>query len=310
MAGRLHSGSGQYLAHLLEWMPRVAPTDRITLLLPRHAAMGDVTPKVSQQRGSTIDVEPVQLPPLPENLAKLWWEQIAAPRAARKIGASLYFVPYWAAPFWQPQPTVVTIHDLIPLLLPAYRGGAMQRAYTRLVSWTSRRTAAILTVSEAAKRDIVAHLHVPPQRVHVVYHGPNQEGADAPNAAELTQVKQRYTLPDRFFLYLGGFDVRKNVAGLIAGYARYRSCGGDPNVKLVLAGTLPTADTPFFPDPRRLAREAGLAEDVHCCGWVDEADKQAIYTLATAFVFPTLYEGFGMMVLEAMQAGAPVVTSY
>lgn len=309
MAGRLHSGSGQYLAHLLEWMPRVAPANRITLLLPRHAATGNVTPELCRQMWPAVEVVSVFLPPLPENLAKLWWEQVAAPRAARNAGANLYFAPYWAAPIWQPLPTAVTIHDLIPLLLPAYRGGVMQRAYTRLVSWTSRRAAAILTVSEAAKRDIVAHLHVPPQRIHVVYHGPNQEGVAAPNSADLARVKARYALPDRFFLYLGGFDVRKNVAGLIAGYARYRLQGGDPAIGLVLAGALPATDTPFFPDPRRLALEANLAAEVHCCGWIDEADKPAIYALATAFVFPSLYEGFGMMVIEAMQAGAPVVTS-
>ena len=74
-------------------------------------------------------------------------------------------------------------------------------------------------------------------------------------------------------------------------------------------GALPSADTAFFPDPRRLAQEMGCAAQVHCCGWVEEADKPALHALATAFVFPSLYEGFGMMVLEAMQAGAPVVTS-
>jgi glycosyltransferase involved in cell wall biosynthesis len=309
MAGRLHSGSGQYLAHLLDWIPRVAPADRISLLLPGHAAMAQVSPEQCQQWWPAVDVTLVQLPPLPENPAKVWWEQYAAPRAARRIGANLYFSPYWGAPFWQPLPTVVTIHDLIPLLLPAYRGGAVQQAYTRLVSWTSRRAAAILTVSEAAARDIVTHLHVPPEQVHVVPHGPNQEGVAAPTRADLVRVKARYALPDHFFLYLGGFDVRKNVAGLVAGYASYRARGGDPNVKLVLAGALPASDTPFFPDPRRLAQEAGFTGDVHCCGWVDEPDKPALYALATAFVFPTLYEGFGMMVLEAMQAGAPVVTS-
>lgn len=309
MVGRLNSGSGQYLAHLLEWMPQVSPADKITLLLPVHPAMGEITPGESRQRWPQIDVAPIRLPGLPENLAKLWWEQVAAPQVARRLAADVYLAPYWAAPFWQPLPTVVTIHDLIPLLLPAYRGGLAHRAYTRMVGWTSRRAAAILTVSEAAARDIVTHLRVPRACVHVVYHGPNQEGAITPDAADLARVKERYALPDRFFLYLGGFDVRKNVHGLIAGYVRYRERGGDPQVKLVLAGVLPVKDTAFFPDPRRLAQEAGCASDVHCCGWVEEADKPALYALAIAFVFASLYEGFGMMVLEAMQAGAPVVTS-
>ena len=309
MAGRLASGSGQYLAHLLDWAPRVAPETRLSLLTPVHRAMGDATPQALAARWPTLSVVPVKLPPLPENLAKLWWEQVAAPAAVRSLRADAYWAPYWAGPIWQPAPVVVTIHDLIPILLPAYRGNLAQRAYTRLVAWTARRATAILTVSEAAARDIVAHLKVAPARVHVVYHGPNQQGSTRPGAAELARVKQKYTLPDRFFLYLGGFDVRKNVEGIIAGYVRYLDLGGSVETKLVLAGALPAVDTAFFPDPRRLARRAGCAAHVICCGWVEEEDKAALYALATAFIFPSHYEGFGMMLLEAMQAGTPVVTS-
>jgi glycosyltransferase involved in cell wall biosynthesis len=122
-------------------------------------------------------------------------------------------------------------------------------------------------------------------------------------------VRQKYQLPARFFLYLGGFDVRKNVQTTIHAYQRYLAQGGDPNIHLVLAGKLPAHDTPFTPDPRKIAQAAGVAHQLHCCGWVDEADKPALYALSTAFFFPSLYEGFGMMVLEAMRAGAPVVTS-
>jgi glycosyltransferase involved in cell wall biosynthesis len=271
--------------------------------------MTNAAPEENQRRWPQIDVVPVSLPPLPENLAKVWWEQVVAPRAAQRLGADVYFVPYWAPPVWRPLPVVVTIHDLIPLLLPAYRGRLLQRIYTQLVCWAARRATAILTVSDAAARDIVAHLRVEAARVHVVHHGPNQEGSVTVDAAHLQRVRARYALPERFFLYLGGFDVRKNVQAVIEGYARFRARGGDPAVKLVLAGALPAQDTPFFPDPRRLAQEAGCAADVHCCGWVEEEDKPALYALATAFVFPSLYEGFGMMILEAMQAGTPVITS-
>jgi glycosyltransferase involved in cell wall biosynthesis len=309
MTGRLTSGSGQYLSHLLDWLPRVTPTVQILLLQPLHRTMTNAAPEENQRRWPQIDVVPVSLPPLPENLAKVWWEQVVAPRAAQRLGADVYFAPYWAPPVWRPLPVVVTIHDLIPLLLPAYRGRLLQRIYTQLVCWAARRATAILTVSDAAARDIVAHLRVEAARVHVVHHGPNQEGSVTVDAAHLQRVRARYALPERFFLYLGGFDVRKNVQAVIEGYARFRARGGDPAVKLVLAGALPAQDTPFFPDPRRLAQEAGCAADVHCCGWVEEEDKPALYALATAFVFPSLYEGFGMMILEAMQAGTPVITS-
>jgi glycosyltransferase involved in cell wall biosynthesis len=197
---------------------------------------------------------------------------------------------------------------LIPLLLPAYRGGVLQRAYTALVSRTAQRAAAVIAVSEAARKDVITLLGISPERVHAVLHGPNQPAA-APTSEQLAAIRQKYALPQRFFLYLGGFDVRKNVGATLEAYRGYLDRGGDPSVRLVIAGKLPSADSAFFPDPQKKAAELQLGESVHFCGWIDEADKPALYALATAYIFPSLYEGFGMMVTEAMQAGAPVVTS-
>jgi glycosyltransferase involved in cell wall biosynthesis len=300
-AGDAASGSGQYVDHLLAALPQAAAGVRWTVLVPERE--GAALPP-----WPGIDVVPLRLLPLPANLSKLWWEQVTVPRAARRLGAAVLWVPYWAAPWRQPVPTVVTVHDLIPLLLPAYQGGLLQRGYTRLVSTTARRAAEIIAVSAASGRDIAEHLDIPVGHIHVVHHGPNQEGA-APAPDQLTAVRQKYGLPERFFLYLGGFDARKNVRATVAAYRRYLDRGGDPGIKLVLAGKLPEAPSAFFPDPRALAAESGLGGQVLCIGWVDEEDKPALYKLATAFVFPSLYEGFGMMVLEAMQAGAPVITS-
>ncbi len=298
--GQSHAGSGQYTDHLLGHLPHAAPHARWTLLLPAGKALPSSLPP-------QINLQTVDLPPLPANLAKLWWEQVTVPRMARKLGADLLWVPYWAAPWWQPVPTVVTIHDLIPLLLPAYRGGWLNRLYTRLVSVTARRADQVLTVSQASARDIVAHLGIPDQRITPVHHGPNQEGVAV--GSELDTVRAKYSLPDRYFLYLGGFDVRKNVAGVLMAYGRFLEKGGDAGVGLVIAGKLPTHDTKFAPDPRQLATDLGLLDKITFTGWVDEADKPALYALSLGFLFPSHYEGFGMMVLEAMQAGTPVVTS-
>lgn len=304
--GDLASGSGQYVEHLLAHLPPAAPMVRYSLLLPagRAVALGNLA-----SRWPGIDPVFLPMPTLPRRLAKLWWEQVTVPRAARKLGVDVLWVPYWAAPYWQSVSTVVTIHDLIPVLLPAYRGGWLQRGYTRLVSYTSRRAAAVIAVSHAGARDIVAYLGIPADRVHVVHHGPNQEGQPAPSVDQVAATRQKYQLPERFFLYLGGFDVRKNVRTTLAAYRSYLDRGGDPAVQLVIAGKLPAVDTAFFPDPQKTAAELHLTEQVHFCGWIDEPDKPALYALAIAFIFPSLYEGFGMMLLEAMQAGAAVVTS-
>ena len=302
--GRGTAGSGQYLHHLLTHLPHLPQAVRLSLLAPSEHA---------DAAWPGVTTVPLRVPPLPGPLRKVWWEQVSVPAAARRLAADVLWVPYWAAPGWQPVPVCVTVHDLIPRLLPAYRGGLHHRLYTALVCATARRSAAILTVSQASKRDIVEQLGIPAARVHVVYHGPNQTdaqpGAPSASPASLDAVRARYGLPPRFFLYLGGFDSRKNVAGTIAAYQRYLALGGDPDVKLVLAGQLPSQDGAFAPDPRPIAAQLGVSEAVVCCGFVDEADKPAIYAMATAFVFPSLYEGFGMMVLEAMAAGTPVITS-
>jgi len=305
-AGQEGAGSGQYLHHLLDHLSRTAPYHRCTLLIPPAAA---ARLDASRRTWPGVDVVIRKPPPLPRQLAKLWWEQVTMPQAARRLDADVLWTPYWAAPYWQPRPVAVTVHDLIPLLLPAYSRGSLQRLYTRLVSVTVRRSAAVITVSQASARDIVAHLDVPGERVHVVYHGPNQEGQVEIDRDLLADIRQRYGLPERYFLYLGGFDARKNVAGVLQAYRRYLDRGGDPGVRLVIAGKLPAQDSDFAPDPRKKAAEMNLIHQVHFCGWVAEADKPALYHMATAYLFPSFYEGFGMMLLEAMQAGTPVITS-
>jgi len=304
--GHSTAGSGQYIEHLLATLPHQAPQTRFSLLLP--LAQSDSLAQW-QNRWPGIELVPHALPPLPENLAKLWWEQILVPQLARRMAADLLWVPYWAAPYWQPIPVAVTVHDLIPYLLPAYRGGLLQRVYTKLVAHTARRSAAVITVSHASARDVIQQLHIPGERVHVVYHGPNQALTDPPDAAWLVAIRQKYNLPKRYFLYLGGFDARKNVAATLHAYRRYLDRGGDPAVKLVIAGRLPQTDSAFAPDPQKIAAELDLLQQVQFSGFVPDADKPALYTLSTAYIFPSLYEGFGMMVLEAMGAGTPVLTS-
>ncbi|MEZ4659396.1 MAG: glycosyltransferase family 1 protein [Caldilineaceae bacterium] len=308
----LGAGSGQYLHQLLAWMPRQAPQTQFDVYIPQRVRDEARSPAFGKSRTSdaaNLHIIPTPLAKLPRNLAKLWWEQVQMPLAARRSRADLLWIPYWAAPLWQPCPTAVTIHDLIHLLLPAYHGGRLQRLYTALVSHTARRADAILTVSHAGARDIVQHLNVPGEKVHVVYNGMSAVDEQVRNEDYVRQVRAKYELPARYFLYLGGFDVRKNVQATLAAYARYLAQGGDPQVKMVIAGKLPAQDSAFAPDPRRMAAALGLGEQVHFCGWVDEADKPAIYAQAVAYFFPSLYEGFGLMVLEAMGAGAPVVTS-
>lgn len=320
-----NTGSGQYLHRLLPHLADLASPDgaerpggggpelKLTLLLAR-APEKRLPRFLSDSQCRSVHAVVAPPPPLPRKLSKLFWEQVTVPLHVRGLRAGLLLVPYWAAPLWQPAPTVVTVHDLIPLLLPAYRGGWSGALYTRIVTASARRCACALTVSEAGRRDVLSHLKLPQTRVHAVHHGPNRAplaraGEEEAPASGSGYVAGKYGLPRRYFLYLGGFDARKNVQAIIRAYKRYLEKGGDPSVKLVVGGALPHADTLFAPDPRRQARRLGVEDSVRFIGWVSEADKAQLYAGATAFLFPSVYEGFGMMLLEAMDAGTPVVTS-
>jgi glycosyltransferase involved in cell wall biosynthesis len=255
-----------------------------------------------------VDAEVVRPGASRSNLAKVWFEQVRFPRACARIGAGVAHVPYWAPPLRSPVPTVVTIHDLIPLVLADYRGGPLVRLYTRLVSAASSRAALVLADSAASRRDIVDRLRIPGSRVRTVYLAAGKEYSPGKPASDAATCK-RYRLPERYLLYLGGFDVRKNVGALLAAYARARP-GFTDSCSLVVAGRLPSKDTPFAPDPRRLAATLGLGEGpVRFAGFVEEGDKPALYRGATALVFPSTYEGFGLPPLEAMACGTPVVCS-
>ena len=213
--------------------------------------------------------------------------------------------PYWASPLFSRIPGVVTVHDLIPALLPAYRGGVLGKAYNLLVRASARRAAYVLTDSQAARQDILRHLHIAPHRVEAIHLAAEARFRPIHDPTALNRVRHKYELPCSYLLYLGGFDVRKNVSGILRAFARLDGT----ETRLVIAGQLPRQDSGLFPDPRRIATELGILDRVLFTGWVDEEDKPALYSGAVAFLFPSLYEGFGLPPLEAMSCGTPVIAS-
>jgi glycosyltransferase involved in cell wall biosynthesis len=281
------TGSGQYTRNLLEALAKANPMNEYLLFSP-----GPASPTSNTQY-------PIS------NRAKLWFEQISFPRACRRL--DLAHVPYFASPLFPTVPTVVTVHDLIPLIVPAYRGSLLVRLYTRLVAAAARKAEAIITVSQASEQDIVRHLHIPPERIHVTYEAAGETFQPVEDEAQLAAVRQKYALPKRYLLYLGGFDQRKNVSTVVRAFALL--INRQPQARLVIAGKLPGRASPMFLAPCCLVEELGVEERVIFTGWVAEEDKPALLSGATAFVFPSLYEGFGLPPLEAMACGTPAIAS-
>jgi glycosyltransferase involved in cell wall biosynthesis len=297
-------GSGQYLKYLLPALLEADDGLEIILVSPKPFDLKPDPPPPNLR----FHVARTPFGRQSSHLAKVWFEQITFPRACRKLGVDVAHVPYFGSPLSPSVPTVVTIHDLIPIVLPEYRGGLLVRLYTSLVAAAAPQARIILADSEASKRDILQKFSLPAECVRVIYLAPAPNFQPAETWQQVVDIKAKYNLPENFVLYLGGYDVRKNVSALLHAYTWVNRTLGD-QYPLVLAGRLPEVDTSFFPDPLRIARELGLAEAIITPGWIAEEDRPLLYAAATVFVFPSRYEGFGLPVLEAMACGVPVVTT-
>jgi glycosyltransferase involved in cell wall biosynthesis len=292
-----HTGSSQYLRHLVSTLVHIAP-EHIYYV---------VTPDGSYQISTSEPLKTLAATSRTTGLRKVWFEQITFPRAAAKLKADLAHVPYWGSPYSLTVPTLVTIHDIIPLVLPAYRGHALVRTYTGLVQSAAANADMVITDSQASKRDIVTHLDVPEERIRVICLAVGSEFMPgAPDRKADKEIRAQYGLPKEYILYLGNFDVRKNLVGLLQAWTFAEGPLGQYTA-LAIAGRLPEHSA-FTPDPRKIVRTLEIdPQTIDFPGPIEERHKPAVYRGAVCFVWPSRYEGFGLPVLEAMSCGLPVI---
>jgi len=298
---QVSTGSGQYLRHLLKNLLAIAPELKISLILPPHISTPPDLP-------TSVHAIETGKRKRKSKLGKVVFEQRTFPRLAREIEADIAHVPYWGTPLACPVRLVTTVLDVIPLLYPIYNQGLFTNAYTSLVSAAARGSNHIITISETAKIDIEEQLGIADEDITVTYLAPDERFHPRIGAENDEAVRAKYDLPEQFVLYLGGFDWRKQVNTLLLAYTYVGEADGDA-FPLVLAGREPPYDDKLFPDLPEYSRQLKIDDYLRWIGFVDEADKPALFRLADVFVFPSLYEGFGLMALEAMAAGTPVVTS-
>jgi glycosyltransferase involved in cell wall biosynthesis len=298
------TGSGQYMTHLLDALAEVDGENEYILLSPdapmpkseinpRFTYLKTPVPGFARHRATT---------------EKLVWEQFTAPAAARKAKLDLYHVPYFAPPYFPRTPSVITIHDVIPLRLPVYRTSPRMKAYLQLVARAAHRASLIITVSQHAKQDMMDALHLPAERIRVIYEAAGEEYRPVTDPETLAKARARYGVSERYIFYLGGLDHRKNVPLLVRAFAHLYQQINDPGLQLLIAGNPDKRSGPLFPDPRPVAADLGMTGQI-IYRYIEEEDKPALYSSTRAFVFPSYYEGFGLDPLEAMSCGAPVICS-
>ncbi len=237
------------------------------------------------------------------SLNKTLWMQCVLPWVIARAKVDICHFTNSVAPLMCPSPFVVTVHDASLWLTPEYHYPRRLIAMRPLIPLVVRRAAAVVTVSHSARLDLMRVLRVPRERIHVIYEAPAPHFRPLIYGEWVERVRRKYTLPQRFVLFVGTLEPRKNLERLIQAFAQVRQWGL-PH-KLVVVGQQGWKEQRIF----ALVEQLNLQREVHFVGYVPDKDLVCLYNLAEVFAFPSLYEGFGLPVVEAMACGTPVLTA-
>ncbi|HWI18495.1 MAG TPA: glycosyltransferase family 1 protein [Vicinamibacterales bacterium] len=286
-------GIGTYIRNILVELSRLdRDTEYVVLCRPDDVEAGDVLGRNFRMVPETA---------APYSIA----EQFKIPLSLAREGVRLVHEPHYVLPPLLRCRSVVTIHDCIHLMFPEYLPNRLAYYYAKGSMWTaSRKADRILTVSEASKKDILRFFNVAPEKVEVIYNAIDERFLAPANAERMNLVRQRYQLDHPFVLYVGNIKPHKNIERLIDAFGRARNQGPD-DLKLIIIGD----EISKYPALRQSVHRHKLDKHVRFLGFQPMETLAAFYRLARAFVFPSLYEGFGLPPLEAMACGTPVVTS-
>jgi glycosyltransferase involved in cell wall biosynthesis len=235
---------------------------------------------------------------------RAWAQQRWLPRAIAEAAVDVFHAPGYVMPLRCPVPAVVTVHDVIAISHPHLCRRSNVWHYRLLLPRSLRRARLIIATSEAVKREVIARCDVDASKIRVVPLGIDEHFFAEPHPAARDAVRERYGLPERFFLFAGRWEPKKNLPALLRAYEIFRAGGRGPH-KLVIAGDLGWNYRPEL----ALIDQLRLRGGVVLTGYVPTGDLAAIYSMAEALVFPSVVEGFGLPPLEAMACGTPAIIS-
>lgn len=284
-----------YFRQLIWHLAEIDCENEYTLLL--HPQNADLF-RVDRPNFRTVVV------PMPGRQAH-YWEQALLPFTLRRLDLDLVHFVGFPAVLAQRKPTIVTMHDLTYKTRSETRGDWLSRFHWSFFGDRgARRADHVITVSEHTRHDLEAWLHIPPERITVTYEAPASIFRPVETEIVRAITRGKYGIEGRYILFVGTLEPVKNLARLIDAFAIARERSGiEPS--LVVAGQKGWRFADIFARVERL----GLQDQVVFTGYVPDSDLPALYSGADVFVMPSLYEGFGLPVLEAFACGAPVITS-
>ena len=209
--------------------------------------------------------------------------------------------------------TVTTFHDLSFEKYPEfYSANKNYWHFSMNPKKQARKVDKIIAVSESTKNDLIKNYGINPHKIRVIYSGVNQELRIKNYESRITEIRKKYNLPEKYILYLGTLEPRKNIIGLIKAFELLKKnppsslCErGSSDIKLVVAGSKGW----LYKDIFKVAENSSVKKDIIFTGFIDDEDKSILYSQAELFIYPSFYEGFGFPPLEAMVCGTPVITS-
>lgn len=275
------AGIGNYAFQLAKHLPVVAPDEDWVFLGPDSRFV----PMLVRENARVF--------PREHGIPRILWEQTVLPSAARKANRELLHGTDFGGPLIYGRETINTLHDLSPFADSIFFPWAKRTYKKTLISLAARRDPAVITDSEFSRGEIIERFKIEPQRVFAI-----------PLATDKVNGSRRVTADPPRLLFVGTLENRKNVARLIRAFGILHSRGGTQH-RLVLVGQKGYG----WEAIRTAIEQSGAASWVDVRGYVSETELKDLYACASVFVYPSLYEGFGLPVLEAMACGTPVVCS-
>lgn len=270
------TGVGHYTLELARALARISPADKFELVSPSPRLNG---------------------------LSRRFWWQVGLPRYIRQSRFSLFHGTNYSVPLLKTCPTVVTIHDLSLLLWPQTHAQHLTRRARWRLPLMARRADAIIVPSLSIKKEICEHLRIEESKITAIPEAPRSSFWPVP-VAETAAVRRRLNISDDFLLFVGTIEPRKNLLTLVRAFEEILRNSAS-QTQLVFAGD----EGWLTGELHGTLRNADFSERVRLVGYLADDDLRALYSSCRVFVYPSLYEGFGLPLLEAMACGAPVVTS-
>ncbi|HLM83794.1 MAG TPA: glycosyltransferase family 1 protein, partial [Candidatus Bathyarchaeia archaeon] len=243
-------------------------------------------------------------------IRKIWWEKFLLPRRVKQDRCDVFISLYQCPTFL---PTNIRhkmlVHDLIPKIFPDYLDNWRKKMYFFLTQKAILDADEIVTTSEWSKKDIRKFLKIPAEKIKTAHQGVGKEFLDKFTEEKDHKILEKYGIYGHYIFYIGGFDFRKNISGLLEAFRKLIENYEVDNVSLVLGGEDNSRFSELFTDVNEEIKKLGLEKKVKPIGFVAQKDLPSLYRNCELYILPSLYEGFGRMALEAMASGAPTAVS-